>query len=532
MDRRWSSGSRESHRYRRREQRASQIPRRRSPSPTRRHERYEHRRRHRRSRSLESPRDDAPFRRRKEYVRRERSSSSDYDQRRPRSRGDDAHSQAYHRGFWYDSHERNKRRIARSPEIRRKRKKRRREANESSRRRRPASLSPSLIRPPGALPASRRAGVVSDDEPDLGVASIPLPPKHESNSTSSRDDTVGHFRGGIGTVIGDRYKVVRDVGLGTFGRVVECLDFERARKSRARQGRGDTNYVAIKIVRGVRRYYDSAIIEANIVEEVNRRGGRGISHCAILHDCFTWNSHYCLVFENLGPSLYDFLKKHNYCGFPMICIREFTRQLLEALEFLHSFGLIHTDLKPENILLVNYREVSYKWHGRTYMIPESTKVKVIDFGGATYDNEKKSSIVNTRQYRAPEVILGLGWSTPSDLWSAGCILAELYLGELLFATHDNQEHLALIEKIISPFPPPVLSRAKNSKLIEEAFDGSGRHRLDRVLPPESAAYVSKMLPLESMIRPEDRRFLDLIRMLLVINPDDRATAQTCVRHRL
>jgi len=59
---------------------------------------------------------------------------------------------------------------------------------------------------------------------------------------------------------------------------------------------------------------------------------------------------------------------------------------------------------------------------------------VIDFGGATYDTDHKSSIVNTRQYRAPEVILGLGWSMPSDCWSIGCIAAELYHGELLFAT--------------------------------------------------------------------------------------------------
>lgn len=64
----------------------------------------------------------------------------------------------------------------------------------------------------------------------------------------------------------------------------------------------------------------------------------------------------------------------------------------------------------------------------------SLAIVVIDFGGATYDDESKSSIINTRQYRSPEVILGLGWSYPSDIWSAGCIIAELYLGELLFAT--------------------------------------------------------------------------------------------------
>ena len=102
-------------------------------------------------------------------------------------------------------------------------------------------------------------------------------------------------------------------------------------------------------------------------------------------------------------------------------------------------------IQPENILLMNNEETTYRsWDGSSQRIPVSTKVKIIDFGGATYNNEKKSSIINTRQYRAPEVILGWGWSYPSDLWSAGSIIAECYVGELLFATHDNAEHLALM----------------------------------------------------------------------------------------
>lgn len=59
---------------------------------------------------------------------------------------------------------------------------------------------------------------------------------------------------------------------------------------------------------------------------------------------------------------------------------------------------------------------------------------VIDFGGATFENQHHSSVINTRQYRAPEVILGLGWDMQSDVWSIGCIVMELYVGELLFAT--------------------------------------------------------------------------------------------------
>ena len=72
-------------------------------------------------------------------------------------------------------------------------------------------------------------------------------------------------------------------------------------------------------------------------------------------------------------------------------------------------------------------------------------IKIIDFGGATFEGDHHTSIINTRQYRGPEVILGLGWDSASDMWSAGCILSELLKGRLLFETHDNHEHLALMQ---------------------------------------------------------------------------------------
>jgi hypothetical protein len=108
-------------------------------------------------------------------------------------------------------------------------------------------------------------------------------------------------------------------------------------------------------------------------------------------------------------------------------------------------------------------------------------------------------------------------------------LAELYQGELLFATHDNTEHLALIEQVIGPFPRRLLNRAKNEQLANQAFDSTGAHRMERTLAPESLAYVKRVGPLESLVYQEDKWFLRLLRRILVTDPDERATARECLR---
>ena len=77
---------------------------------------------------------------------------------------------------------------------------------------------------------------------------------------------------------------------------------------------------------------------------------------------------------------------------------------------------------------------------RRYVL-KRTDIHVIDFGSATFEDDHHTSIVSTRHYRAPEVILALTWSYPCDMWSIGCILMELYTGSALFQTHDDIEHL-------------------------------------------------------------------------------------------
>ena len=118
---------------------------------------------------------------------------------------------------------------------------------------------------------------------------------------------------------------------------------------------------------------------------------------------------------------------------------------------------------------------------RDYKQVLSSDVKLIDFGSATFDHEHHSTIVSTRHYRAPEVILEVGWSQPCDVWSVGCIMFELYTGYTLFQvrhclsppniyltyilgvslqTHDNREHLAMMERILGTIPYRMAKRSK------------------------------------------------------------------------
>merc|ERR1712000_668712 len=162
----------------------------------------------------------------------------------------------------------------------------------------------------------------------------------------------------------------------------------------------------------------------------------------------------------LSQSVFDFLKVNGFVPFPNSQIQSFARQLFTSVAFLHDLNLIHTDLKPENILLCDAQYQTFTYNRR---IPSSstninrtaaqrrvlldTEIRLIDFGSATFQDEYHSSVVSTRHYRAPEIILGLGWSYPCDIWSIGCILVEFYTGDALFQTHDNLEHLAMMEAV-------------------------------------------------------------------------------------
>ncbi|XVE53698.1 hypothetical protein DITRI_Ditri03aG0023500 [Diplodiscus trichospermus] len=315
--------------------------------------------------------------------------------------------------------------------------------------------------------------------------------------------------------------------VGTFGRVLECWD---------RQTR---EYVAIKVVRSIRKYRDAAMIEVDILQHL-AKNDKGTSHCVQIRNWFDYRNHICIVFEKLGPSLFDFLKRNKYCPFPVDLVREFGRQLLESVAYMHDLCLIHTDLKPENILLVSSEYVKFPGCKRTSSdethfrcLPKSSAIKLIDFGSTAFDNQNHSSIVSTRHYRAPEIILGLGWSYPCDLWSVGCILIELCMGEALFQTHENLEHLAMMERVLGPIPEHMIRRANRG--AEKYFRrGSRLNWPEGAVSRESIRAVKKLDRLKNMVSQhvESSRYLlaDLLEGLLTYDPSERLTARQALNH--
>merc|ERR1712008_17371 len=110
-------------------------------------------------------------------------------------------------------------------------------------------------------------------------------------------------------------------------------------------------------------------------------------------------------------------------------------------------GII-TDLKPENIVFVNDKSKN----------KSDLRIKLIDFGSAVMhaNGAKHSHLIQTRHYRAPEVVFKLEWSYYADIWSLGCILVELVNGKMLFNTHCCIDHINQMVKCIDAPPTELL----------------------------------------------------------------------------
>ena len=190
--------------------------------------------------------------------------------------------------------------------------------------------------------------------------------------------------------------------------------------------------------------------------------------------------------------------------------KNIAHQILTGLNYLHQNKIMHRDLKLENILYDEDKNI----------------VKITDFGLSRlfdYDISTQYTNVGTFPYKPPELLLGFThYSTAFDIWSAGCILAEIYIGEHLFGENNTLGVIKLMYHILGPFNETVLPGFKT-------FPSS------KILENESLQNI-EVIGLIDYIKPkkqfefEDGKFYDLIKKMLCIDPTKRISAKECLNH--
>lgn len=254
-----------------------------------------------------------------------------------------------------------------------------------------------------------------------------------------------------GSIIADRYEIIQLIAKSTFSRTVRCYDLTKPIMEEEDNGEGCTEplgyqEVCIKIIHNSKDFFDQSLDEIRLLRLLNDNRDADEAHVIRLLDAFYYKEHCMLVTELLSDSLYEYSRyiredePMDYFTVPRL--QRIARQVLEALAYVHSLNLIHADLKPENILFVSHRQCT---------------VKVIDFGSSNFLSDHLSSYIQSRNYRAPEVILGCDYDGRIDVWSLGAILMELVLGEVLFSSTTVPEMLArMVIECGRPFPRRLL----------------------------------------------------------------------------
>ncbi|XP_076469404.1 dual specificity tyrosine-phosphorylation-regulated kinase 2-like [Babylonia areolata] len=312
-----------------------------------------------------------------------------------------------------------------------------------------------------------------------------------------------------------RYEVLKVIGKGSFGQVVKVYDHK------------ENLHVALKMVRNEKRFHRQAQEEIRILEHLKKQDKDNTMNIVHMLEHFTFRNHICITFELLSMNLYELIKKNKFQGFSLQLVRKFAHSILQCLDALFKNRIIHCDLKPENILL--------KQQGRS-------GIKVIDFGSSCYEHQRIYTYIQSRFYRAPEVILGAKYGMPIDVWSLGCILAELLTGYPLFPGEDEGDQLACIIELLGMPPQKLLDNSKRARnfisskgyprycTVSTLPDGStvlnaGRSRRGKTRGSPSSKEMTVALK-----GCDDPMFLDFMKRCLEWDPATRMNPTQALRH--
>jgi dual specificity tyrosine-phosphorylation-regulated kinase 2/3/4 len=210
-------------------------------------------------------------------------------------------------------------------------------------------------------------------------------------------------------------------------------------------------------------------------------------------------------------NLYQTLKSNKFQGLPVGLIKKFSIQILQALSLLDRYKVIHCDLKPENILLNPL---------------DSSLLKVIDFGSACFYDKRIYTYIQSRYYRAPEVILELSYSTSIDMWSFGCILVEMFTGKPAFPADTELELLHSMIEILGAPPSKVINKSSRRS---EYFENDGRPKFVPYYKVKRKNPGSKSLRI--ILKGADEGFIDLVESCLQWDQVKRIEPDEALMHR-
>jgi len=329
-------------------------------------------------------------------------------------------------------------------------------------------------------------------------------------------DDRGNYVVQKGEMFGNRrYCMQGYVGGGAFCKAWKAID------------RTTGELVCIKVIANRKNNADSSRREIKILKFLQQQ----VPGCGVvpLKNHFVHRENMCLVFPVLAYDLYELLKNEKFGGVSIKLVRKFGVQILHTLNALanQKVRLIHCDLKPENIMVVKHNQ---------------TKVNVIDFGSSCFGDEQGSLYVQSRFYRAPEVLLGVPYDCKIDVWSFGCIMFEMHTGRPLFTGKDAEDQLMQITKLLGRPSEAVMKRrrfylqgTKEGNLLmkqpepldySERFRKIGyslitrRNRVDDIKTDDTGRVVD-----ENVLQ-----FTDLIVKCLDLNPETRISPADALKH--
>ena len=313
-------------------------------------------------------------------------------------------------------------------------------------------------------------------------------------------------------IINNKYKIINILGKGVYGIVIKVLNLKTNKEE------------AIKIIRKYDQLEKSGRKEFKILKNLNKTDFLKITNIIRVNEEFTYKGYYCFTMELLENSVREIIKKTKTKPiFDIKKIRILAYKILKSLKHLKMNRLLHLDLKTDNLMMDN-----------------KGGVKLMDFNSAYYLEDLPTGELVPLFYRAPEIFLGEKYGFFTDMWSLGCVLYELFIGDFFFKGNSKNEIMERIWNFSGPFSLKYLKKLKNSFLY---FDFNNlaflkdrkNHIMNQSFKVEIKIRDRKQFDLLGLLEKYEKsknvlKFYDLLKKMLKFDFKKRITVEDALFH--